>query len=75
MSRPFEDERQFINHWSMFGTYAVVKKCGRKWSVGYATCQHPGLFDTKCEAGEAASKMACAMGLRHRDFDAGEAKL
>ena len=66
MSGLFEDERGFINHLAMFGAHSVVQKCGRKWSVGYATCQHPSLFDTKREAGEAASKMACAMGLRHQ---------
>jgi hypothetical protein len=71
VSRPFEDERQFINHWAMFGTDAVLHRLGRKWTVGHGACQHPGLFKTKREAGAAAGAFACAMGLRHRQFDAG----
>jgi hypothetical protein len=60
-------ERDFVNHWAMFGTYSVVHKLGSKggkWTVGYAECQHPGVFKTRREAAEAASKMACAIGLR-----------
>lgn len=35
-----------------------------QWTVGYGDCQHPGVFKTKREAAEAASKLACAIGLR-----------
>jgi hypothetical protein len=60
-------ERDFVNHWAMFGTNAVLHKLGtkdNKWTVGFADCQHPGVFKTKREAAEAASKMVCAIGLR-----------
>jgi hypothetical protein len=60
-------ERDFLNHSSMFGTDSVVHKLGtkgRKWTVGYADCQHPDVFTTKKAAGEAASKWACAIALR-----------
>jgi hypothetical protein len=67
-----EDERGFVAHWTMFGTYAVVHKLGSKggkWIVRYATCEHPGIFKTKREAGEAADKLACAIGLRKYEED------
>jgi hypothetical protein len=67
-----EDERGFVAHWSMFGKYAVVHKLGSKggkWTVGYATCQHPEVFKSKREAGEAADKLACAIGIRKHEED------
>jgi hypothetical protein len=47
-------ERDFSNHYAMFGNYSVITKMGeRKWVVW----QHPGVFKTRREASEAASRM------------------
>lgn len=58
------DESHFLNHSTMFGTDAVLHKVGRKWTVGYSTCQHPEIFKTKKAAYEAAENFAHAISLR-----------
>ena len=55
------DERNFLNHWSMFGVANVVTKVGsHHWALAYD--QSPLVFRTKREAMMVADKRALAIG-------------
>lgn len=57
------EERDFRNHWSMFGTPAVVNRVGRHWTVWGGRLGH-GVYRTKREAMEMATRQAKAIGRR-----------
>jgi hypothetical protein len=51
-----DDERALVNHWSMFGSYSICHKLGRKWFVDFRGFGFPTAFKTR----DAAEKMGTA---------------
>lgn len=60
------DEKFFLSHVSMFGSYAVLHKLGRKWAIQCRSVSCPTMFATKREAADRVSLMTCAIARRHR---------
>jgi hypothetical protein len=60
------DERDFLNHWTMFGVAACVSKIGSRWRIWSGKTGH-GLFKTKREAMAMADQCALAIGQRRAE--------
>lgn len=58
------DIRDVVNHISMWGCDAVVKRLGRKWTVQFRGFGYPGTFATKTAAQRWAGDWALALSQR-----------
>lgn len=68
MNQPLTtDERNLINHWSMFGSAAIVEKVGRSWMIReFGSVKHPMVYKTKRQAMDAGTAMVLAKSNRAR---------
>src|SRR5262245_60366680 len=61
-----DEERDFLNHWIMFGVAACVSKVGSRWRIWSGNTGHP-LFKTKRAAMAMADQYALAISHRRAE--------